>query len=63
MSTIKYAINNVLPNLLQTRQKGDPGHIRELAISIAKRGLLQPQTGCLATTNRGSRKLLSATAD
>jgi ParB-like chromosome segregation protein Spo0J len=53
MSTIKFAINNVLPNPFQTRQKDDPDHIRDLAISIAKHGILQPPTGRLSTTQPG----------
>jgi ParB family chromosome partitioning protein len=57
MSTIKFAINNVLPNPHQTRQKEDPDHIRELAISIAKHGVLQPPTGHLSTTQPGKAEL------
>jgi len=53
MSTIKFAARNVLPNPFQIRQKGDPGHIRELAIGIAKHGILQLPKCRLSTAQQG----------
>lgn len=41
MTVQNFALNNVLPNPFQTRKSEDPEHIKNLAMDIAKRGLLQ----------------------
>ena len=56
--TVKlFNLKDVLPNPFQTRKSEDPEHIKNLAMSIAERGLLQIPTARLSIKDAGKVEL------
>lgn len=57
MSVISFATDKVTPNPFQTRFKEDADHVRELAISIGKHGIIQAPLGRMSTTQPGQPEI------
>lgn len=57
MSVINFATDKVTPNPFQTRFTEDADHVRELAISIGKHGIIQTPLGRMSTTQQGQPEI------